>query len=178
MKLIGKTVQLCPITKEEKEDFRQLVTHSDASFYWYGKEGDTRTKKEFFNSWHSDYFNIKTPMKGQCFWIEVESKRVGTINYNKVAVPEQKTDIDIFIAQSSNQEKGYGHDAIRTLLTYLFNTLPINKVWVEIRAFNTRAIHIFEKICFKKEALLRQEDYSDGKFIDCVRLGILKSEYI
>jgi RimJ/RimL family protein N-acetyltransferase len=50
-------------------------------------------------------------------------------------------------------------------------------VWIEARANNPRAVRAYEKVGFKKEGLLREEDYFDGRFVDCVRFGILKKEF-
>lgn len=177
MQLKGEKIILLPIQTAEKNKFRTMVTQSEASFFWYGKAGDTRTKKEFFTHWYSDYFNENTPKNGQCFWIIANNKRIGEINYNKIEIKGRKVEIDIFIASTKDQGSGYGSNAIKTLIKYLFETFDLNKIWVEIRAFNIRAIAVFKKVGFKQEGILREEDYFDDKFIDCVRLGLLKKEF-
>ena len=154
-----------------------MITQSEASYFWYGKLGDTRTEKEFFTSWHSDYFSATKPKNGQCFWIIAKNKRIGEINYNKIEIKDRKVEIDIFIANTEDQNRGYGSDAIKTLIIYLFETFGLNKIWVEIRTFNIGAIAVFKKIGFKQEGILREEDYFDGKFVDCMRLGLLKNEF-
>ena len=55
--------------------------------------------------------------------------------------------------------------------------LDVNKIWIEARANNTRAIRAYEKVGFKKEGLLREENYFEKKFVDCVRFGILRKEF-
>jgi len=74
--------------------------------------------------------------------------------------------------------KGYGSDALKTLIKYLFENFNINKIWIEARVNNPRAIRAYEKAGFKKEGVLREEDYFEGKFVDCIRFGILRKEFL
>jgi len=66
---------------------------------------------------------------------------------------------------------------LRTLLKFLFENFDIHKVWIEARVDNTRAISAYKKIGFKREGLLREENYFNGKFVDCIRFGILRKEF-
>jgi diamine N-acetyltransferase len=36
----------------------------------------------------------------------------------------------------------------------------------------------FEKVGFKVEGVLREHFYLNGQYLDCYRMGLLKSEYI
>lgn len=107
----------------------------------------------------------------------VDGKKIGQINYNKIDERNKKTEIDIIIGDKEDIGKGYGPNAMRTLIKYLFKNFDINKVWVEPRANNPRAIKAYKKVGFKKEGLLQEEDYFRGKFVDCVRFGILRKEF-
>lgn len=65
---------------------------------------------------------------------------------------------------------------MKTIIKYLFDNFNINKVWIEARVNNPRAMKAYEKAGFNKEGLLREENYFEGNFVDRVRFGILKKE--
>ena len=177
MQLVGKRIVLIPITKNEKDEFRDLVTKSYASKYWYGDKGDRRTREEFFKYWHEGFFDQDKSEKGQCYWIVEGGIRIGEINYNEIYEKDKKVEIDILIGDKENLGHRYGVDAIKTLAKYLFSKFDLNKIWVEVRAFNIFAIRAFEKVGFRQEGLLREEEFFNDKFIDCVRLGLLNREF-
>jgi RimJ/RimL family protein N-acetyltransferase len=178
MEIKGEKVTLIPIKAVEKEEFYRLATESYGSKFWYDDEKKTRlTKEEFFKDWHDGYFDLNSPEKGQCFWIVVGGEKIGQINYNKIDLENKKTDLDIIIGAEDRMRKGYGSDALRALINYLFENFNINKIGTGARANNPRAIRTYEKAGFKKEGLLREEDYFEGKFVDCIKFGILRKDF-
>src|SRR3989338_11175300 len=178
MELKGQKVILVPIKPEDKEEFYQLATQTYGSRFWYDQERKSRrSQKEFFTDWHDGYFDTDHPETGQCFWVMVDDKKIGQVNYNRIDQTNKKTELDIIIGPKEYLGKGYGTDALKTLITYLFNNFNLNKVWIEARANTPRAIRAYKKIGFIKEGLLREESYFGGKFVDCIRFGLLRQEF-
>lgn len=177
MQLSGQTITLIPIKPEEKEEFFKLATKTYGSKYWYDEnEKSTLTRRKFFKDWSEDYFDSNSPKKGQCFWITAKGEKIGQINYNPIDERNKKVELDIIIGMKDTLGKGYGTDALKVLIKYLFSTYKINKITIEARANNTRAIKAYEKVGFSREGLLREENYFKGKFVDCVRFGIIKKD--
>lgn len=73
--------------------------------------------------------------------------------------------------------KGYAQRTIALLLSFAFNKLKLNKIWLMAYATNKKAVHIYEKLGFKKEGFLREEYFWRGKHHDIVRMGILKNDF-
>jgi len=179
MEIKGEKVVLVPIKFKERNDFYNLATKSYGSQFWYDKETKKkRTKKEFFKNWNSCYLNSKKANSGKCFWVWVDKKRIGQITYNEIDTKNKKVELDILIGNRKNMGMGYGSDALKTLIRHLFKKFSINKIWIEARANNPRAIKAYQKSGFKKEGLLREENYFKGKFVDCVRFGILRKDFL
>jgi [ribosomal protein S5]-alanine N-acetyltransferase len=78
---------------------------------------------------------------------------------------------------SDYQGKGYGTDAMKVLLDYIFEYININKVKLEVFSSNERAIRSYEKCGFKKEGILREEIFRYGAFQDMTVMGILRKEW-
>ena len=65
------------------------------------------------------------------------------------------------------------------LLDYAFNSLNLNKVWMELYEFDEMKINFFTKILgFKIDGKLRENCYNEGKYFDSFIISILKKEYI
>lgn len=75
------------------------------------------------------------------------------------------------------QGKGFGTDAMRTLITFIFDYIAINKIKLQVFSFNGSAIRSYEKCGFTKEGVLRHELFRFGKFHDIVLFGQLREEW-
>src|SRR5206468_7752591 len=74
--------------------------------------------------------------------------------------------------------KGYGTEATRLMVQYAFDTLNLNRVWLHVLEYNERGIRCYEKVGFKKEGLLRQEHFRDGRYWDTHLVAILRDEWL
>ncbi len=73
--------------------------------------------------------------------------------------------------------KGYGTDAMKTLLDFIFKELNLNKVKLNVFSFNKRAVKSYEKCGFSVEGILRDEVFRHGKYNDVLAMGILRKEW-
>ena len=72
---------------------------------------------------------------------------------------------------------GYGTEAVRLLLQLGFKDLNLNRVYLRVFANNAPALHVYEKTGFVREGVLRQAVYVDGKYVDVIAMGILRSDH-
>ncbi|GAB6189108.1 GNAT family protein [Marinitoga arctica] len=72
---------------------------------------------------------------------------------------------------------GYGTEAMKLLVNFVFNEMNINKVKLHVFSFNKRAIRSYEKVGFKIEGVLREQIFREGKYHDEIIMGILKREW-
>ena len=73
--------------------------------------------------------------------------------------------------------KGYGTDAMRVLLRYVFQELNLNRVNLNVFEYNERAIKSYLKSGFVVEGRTRQDILREGRRWDVIFMGILKSEW-
>jgi RimJ/RimL family protein N-acetyltransferase len=79
-----------------------------------------------------------------------------------------------------NQEdfsKGYGSEAIRLVVNHGFKELNLHRISLEVFDFNPRAIHVYEKVGFKREGVMRDALFYDGEYHNTIMMGILESEW-
>jgi diamine N-acetyltransferase len=73
--------------------------------------------------------------------------------------------------------KHYGTEAFKRLITIAFEVLGMNKICLDTFITNERATHVYEKLGFQAEGLLRAHYWKDGQFIDAIQMGLLKKDY-
>lgn len=73
--------------------------------------------------------------------------------------------------------KGYGRDAINVLLDWAFRIQNYRKVFLHTNATNERAMRAYRACGFIEEGRLRDDDYVDGKYVDTIVMGMLRSEW-
>jgi len=75
------------------------------------------------------------------------------------------------------QGKGLATRASKLLLDYAFLTLNLRKVYLIVLTSNEKAIHIYEKLGFQTEGVLKKHFYVNGKYEDGLMMGIFQDDY-
>jgi RimJ/RimL family protein N-acetyltransferase len=107
-----------------------------------------------------------------------DGKYIGGCGINEINWKNSWATIGIFIGDKNYWGRGYGTDAIDTLVKFIFEQLNINKIKLEVFSFNERAINSYKKVGFKVEGVLREELFRDGKYHDILIMGLLRKEYL
>jgi len=127
--------------------------------------------------WKPYYFDGTQPEMGRCFIIEADASPMGMIACNEIDRVARKVEIDILIGEGRYRNHGYGTDAIQAFLGYLFNELHLHRVEIGAYIHNLRAICAYEKAGFVREGVLREAEWVEGRFVDCVVMSILEDEF-
>jgi RimJ/RimL family protein N-acetyltransferase len=107
----------------------------------------------------------------------LDDRFIGSCGINSVDWKNSVCEVGIFIGDQSLWGKGFGTDAFGVLVGFVFSQMNINKVRLRVYDFNLRGIKSYHKLGFKKEGLLRQELFKDGKYHDIVMMGLLREEW-
>lgn len=109
--------------------------------------------------------------------VNTKGNLIGTIGFDQVNIPARSARLYIGIGQKDLWGQGYGTDALRTFINYLFNQWNFRRLTIEIWEGNQRALSCYTNLGFIEEGRLRQAYYIDGKYYDGVLLGLLVDEY-
>jgi RimJ/RimL family protein N-acetyltransferase len=91
--------------------------------------------------------------------------------------PCGRAELSIRIGEKPYWNRGYGGDAIRTLLRFGFETLDLRRVTLIADADNARGIACYERCGFRHEGVLRAHRLRYGKPLDMVAMGVLREEF-
>jgi len=133
-------------------------------------------------------------MKDEMTWFENQSAMKEKYNFAIESLEDQRylggcginaldwknsvATVGIFIGDKNYWGKGYGTDAMKVLIAFIFDQMNLNKIALHVYSFNERAIKSYEKCGFVVEGRLRKEVYKNGSYFDDVVMGLLKEEYI
>jgi len=88
---------------------------------------------------------------------------VGRINYFDLNSLNRSVELGLLIDPDEHR-KGYGSDAMKVLIRYLFQYRGLNKVHAQTAGFNQGTIALLEKLGFHRDATLRDHYFYDGAF--------------
>lgn len=102
---------------------------------------------------------------------------IGELSITDIEEGDQKAGFRISMRSIELTGKGYGTEAIRLVLKFVFEELKLNRLQLEVFSHNLRGIKAYEKVGFVKEGTLRESLYYNGKFSDEIIMAIIKSDY-
>jgi diamine N-acetyltransferase len=111
------------------------------------------------------------------FVIEADGKIIGDAGLHDLDRRHGTAALGISIYDHEYLGKGYGRDAIRTLLKWAFDIQNWRRIWLTTNATNERAIRSYLACGFVEEGRLRQHIHYHGEYVDLVQMGLLRSEW-
>jgi RimJ/RimL family protein N-acetyltransferase len=102
---------------------------------------------------------------------------IGAIVFHAVAPEDRRREVGMTIGDKAYWSKGYGTDAMRTLLRFGFDEMNLYRVELTVDARHERARACYLKCGFVEEVRLRQYRYAEGAYHDTLCMGILRDEW-
>lgn len=129
-------------------------------------------------AWLRDLASKPTSYERAFFAIETkDGAHIGNTNLFDVKPEDRKAKLGIMIGEKNCWSKGYGSDALTTLLRFAFGEMNLNRVELDVFAFNERAIASYRKCGFVEEGRRRQALYKGGRYHDVLVMGALRDEW-
>lgn len=114
-------------------------------------------------------------------WFMIVLKKTGRVigeaGLLRMFKPWRCSDMSTIIGEKDAWGKGYGTEAGRLLLDYIFGRLGFHRVSVGVAALNERALRFWEGLGFKREGVEREGYYCDNEYSDFIMMSILEEEY-
>ncbi len=171
--LKGEKVTLRPLERDDLKRFHELQQDVELGILAFGHWAPfpmAALEKLFDKSLEGD--REKT-----WFAIEVDGKMIGDINLHGMDRRHSNAELGIAIYDRDCLGKGYGRDAIKTLLRWAFRIQNWYRIWLTTVSVNERAIRCYRACGFIEEGRLREHVFHDGTYVDLVMMGLLRSEW-
>jgi RimJ/RimL family protein N-acetyltransferase len=104
-----------------------------------------------------------------------QGRHIGNVMYYNVDYQRREAEIGVTIGRREYWGRGFGTDLLRTFVAYLFDALPLDRIYLKTLDWNLRAQRCFEKAGFKRYGSsrrgehnfilmdIRREDLADGR---------------
>lgn len=103
---------------------------------------------------------------------------IGNVYLTGINYVNRTAESHILIGDKDYWGQGYAKEALLEILDYGFNERGLNRVEAHINADNSASLRMHEKCGYKRDGVLRQAIYKNGRYKDVVVMSILKEELI
>jgi RimJ/RimL family protein N-acetyltransferase len=110
-------------------------------------------------------------------WIIDVNGFIGHLRFFGLDRRDRRAALAIGIEDPAYLGKGYGSEAIRLALRYIFST-GLHRISVRVMASNGRAIACYRKCGFQVEGREREAAHVDGRWQDDLIMGVLEREFV
>jgi diamine N-acetyltransferase len=103
-------------------------------------------------------------------------RMIGSLAFDDIDWRNRAAELGIMIGDKSFWNQGYGTEAVRLLVDHGFNTLKLHRIFLHVFETNPRAIRAYKKAGFIEEGRERQAEFRGGRYIDVLRMSILRED--
>jgi RimJ/RimL family protein N-acetyltransferase len=102
---------------------------------------------------------------------------VGEVVFNDLDEENESCNFRILIGPAG-RDRGFGSEATRLALEWVFTKVPIHRVELSVFDFNPRAQHVYERAGFVVEGRRRQSFVFDGLRYDDIQMSAIRDEWL
>lgn len=167
--LEGKIVNLRIMEKEDLPQFSEWLNTPEFTGEYNPLRQSSKTETEKI---------LESPLEMKPFFIEKkDGTRVGFIaHFYVLHIAGKQLEIGYSLAPSE-RGKGYGTEAVRLMVDYLFLSKENERIQAQVDPKNIASQRILEKNGFKKEGKLRKNFFMRGEWRDALIYSILRGEW-
>ncbi len=104
-------------------------------------------------------------------------KPIGNTSFMGLDSISRCAEIGIFIGEKDEWNRGYGRETMSLMLKHGFQTLNLNRIFLNVFENNLRAIKAYENAGFQHEGRLRQAQFRNGQYWDLLVMSVLREEW-
>ena len=101
----------------------------------------------------------------------------GEVVLNDIDAANKSAHFRVALSGPENRGKGYGSEATELLLKHAFGVLGFHRISLEVFDFNPRAQHVYKKLGFVQEGILRDVLLWEGKYHNAIKMSLLEPDY-
>lgn len=178
-RLASGRVRLRPHVASDAAD--HVRWRNDAEVAFWATASDVRfwpVAAAAVEHWFSTQLPEMNPAVDGVYAVELlDGRHIGMVDYRDVNNVARSATVGITIGEKDLWGQGYGSEALRLLIRYLFDHLNLHRIQLDTWSGNERAMRSFARIGFREEGRLRDAVWGPGRYFDSVVMGLLRSEW-
>ncbi len=101
---------------------------------------------------------------------------IGSCGLHEASPEQRSAELGIMIGERAYWSRGYGSDAVATLVRFAFDEMNLHRIELHVFDFNARGMRAYEKCGFVEEGRMRQARHQEGAYHDVVVMSVLRDE--
>jgi len=173
--IVGERVRLRPIEREDLPRFVEWFSDPEVRRYLSMVLPFSLAQEERWFEALLDRLEERTLV---ALTIEtLDGVHIGNIGLHNIDWKDRHAELGIAIGEKEYWGRGYGTDAIHTILRVAFHDMNLHRVFLRVHADNARGIRCYQKVGFQMEGTLRESVFQQGAYHDMLVMGILTTEF-
>lgn len=164
-------IKLRPLEREDLRFVHQLDNNANVMRYWFEEPYETFAE---LSALYDEHIHDQRERR---FLIEHQGLNAGLVELVEIDHVHRRAEFQIIVAPEFGG-KGIASQAIKLTMDYGFSVLNLYKIYLIVDKENPHAIHIYNKIGFETEGVLKQEFFINGKYRDVMRMCLFQADYL
>lgn len=164
-------IRLRPLEREDLHFVHQLDNNASIMRYWFEEP------YEAFVELCDLYDKHIHDQSERRFIIDHDGVNVGLVELVEIDHIHRRAEFQIII-DPTHQGHGYASTAAKLAMEYGFSVLNLYKLYLIVDQENEKAIHIYSKLGFEIEGILKHEFFINGAYRNTIRMCIFQPQYL
>lgn len=166
-----QNISLAVLEKTDLDFLHRLVNDPAIMNFWFEEAHNSKAQLE------ENYDKQKETQHSRGFILRNETDQLGFVALFSIDFIHRKAEFAIMM-DPKQQGKGYAKIATKLAMDYAFLTLNLNKLYLIVDEVNEKAEHVYEKVGFKREGVLKDEYFVNGEYHNVVYMSIFQKDYL
>jgi diamine N-acetyltransferase len=164
-------VRLRPLERQDLAFVHRLDNNANVMRYWFEEPYET------FAELAALYDEHIHDQRERRFVVECDGVKAGLVELVEIDHIHRRAEFQIIIVPD-HQGKGIATRVTRLAMEYGFSVLNLYKIYLIVDTENHKAIHIYERMGFVVEGVLRHEFFINGQYRDVTRMCLFQHEFL
>lgn len=174
MNIYGERIVLRAITEEDAQLLLQMMNDPDTERMLGGASFPVSLSAQ--QSWIQRQIGNNEVLRCIIAERSREDVGLGTVILTDIDQKNGSAQVHIKLGVENCRGKGYGTDALRTIVKYAFEQMRLHCIYANVLEYNTASQKLFEKCGFHKDGLLRGRIFKGGNYINMVTYSCLEED--
>ena len=164
------TVTIRPLEREDLKFVHGLDNNATIMRYWFEEPYEAFVElQDLYNKHIHDQSERR-------FIVDRAGESIGLVELVEIDHIHRRAEFQIIIAPEW-QNRGYARLAAQLVMGYAFDVLNLYKLYLVVDMENAHARHLYARLGFTEEGVLRREFFVNGSYHDVTRMCIFQDDY-
>lgn len=107
--------------------------------------------------------------------LKKEKKVIGIFDIYNINLKDGKIKIGYWIGKKYRRQ-GYAEEVLKNMIKFIFENFSVNKIIATTLINNEPSMKLLEKVGFRKDKILKNDRFLEGKYVDSVQFVFLNKQ--